>query len=79
MNPQVSTALLTALALAASSGLGLPSLGLEPHRDATIPTEKELEWIKSLNAYRQREWTRRFQWGLTAEQRRYVDEQVSNV
>ncbi len=42
----------------------------------TEPNEAELEWLGSLNSFRRDQWRRRFNAGLTREQRAYVDEQV---
>ena len=72
------------VSMLALSAMALGGLPLEDHevaeeREPTLPTQIELEWMQTLNSYRQAQWERRFRLGLTAEQKLYVDEQVRGM
>lgn len=62
--------------LAALGGLGSLGSGIEV-REPTIPTEAELQWMNLLEPFRRKAWHSNFKHGLTAEQRRYVNEEVA--
>lgn len=66
------------LALGGMWGLDFGSVPPDERREPTVPTNAELEWMAGLNPHRRRDWQRRFKQGLTAEQRRYVDEQLQS-
>lgn len=62
-----------------AAGIRLPESGPSESRVVAAMTEEEREWVAGLNPHRRQDWTNRFRLGLTAEQRRYVDQQLQEA